>query len=223
MLNTIIIISANVLLIGLLYCEKKDNRTGIIITKSALSSLFIIAALLQPHSVVMYYRFILIGLALCLGGDVFLALPRKHMFLVGLISFLLGHIFYIVAFAGVSQADPGLWAGYIISFIISGCVYAWLRPYLGSMNYPVLIYIIIITIMLCTAWSILFNAELSQNGRIMVFAGASLFYISDVFVARNRFVKSGFTNSVFGLPLYYAGQFFLAFSVGVLHRGVTGF
>jgi hypothetical protein len=37
-----------------------------------------------------------------------------------------------------------------------------------------------------------------------------------VFVARDRFLKKDFFNRLVGLPLYYTGQFILAFSVGVL-------
>jgi len=42
------------------------------------------------------------------------------------------------------------------------------------------------------------------------------FYISDLFVARDRFFKTEFSNRLLGLPLYYAGQFLLAFSVGLI-------
>jgi hypothetical protein len=37
-----------------------------------------------------------------------------------------------------------------------------------------------------------------------------------VYVARQRFVKTGFVNRFIGLPLYYSGQFLLAFSTGLL-------
>jgi hypothetical protein len=50
----------------------------------------------------------------------------------------------------------------------------------------------------------------------MVFAGAVAFYFSDVFVARDRFVKNEFINRLVGLPMYYAGQFLIAFSLGFL-------
>jgi len=51
---------------------------------------------------------------------------------------------------------------------------------------------------------------------MMVFSGASRFYISDLFLARDRFVKKEPANRFIGLPLYYIGQFLLAFSVGLL-------
>jgi hypothetical protein len=50
----------------------------------------------------------------------------------------------------------------------------------------------------------------------MVFVGALSFYFSDVFVARDRFIEQQFLNRLLGLPLYFAGQFLLAFSVGLL-------
>jgi hypothetical protein len=50
----------------------------------------------------------------------------------------------------------------------------------------------------------------------MILAGAVSFYISDLFVARDRFLKDAFFNRLVGLPLYYLGQFLLAFSVGFI-------
>jgi uncharacterized membrane protein YhhN len=84
------------------------------------------------------------------------------------------------------------------------------------MNIPVLLYIVVIIVMLSEAWSVFIDSGLTMSGRIMVVGGALLFYISDLFVARDRFIKKEFFNRFIGLPLYYAGQFILAFSVGVL-------
>ena len=44
--------------------------------------------------------------------------------------------------------------------------------------------------------------------------GATAFFLSDIAVARNRFVAPGFTNRAWGLPLYYVGQVLLALSTG---------
>src|SRR5258706_119486 len=48
-----------------------------------------------------------------------------------------------------------------------------------------------------------------------IWVGAGLFYLSDLCVARDRFVAPGFANGRVGLPLYYAAQLVLAHSVGV--------
>lgn len=84
------------------------------------------------------------------------------------------------------------------------------------MNVPVLLYVVVITIMVSGAWSVLGDTKLTGLGRMMVFIGAFSFYFSDLFVARDRFLKREFLNRSIGLPLYYAGQFLLAFSVGLL-------
>ena len=57
---------------------------------------------------------------------------------------------------------------------------------------------------------------LKPAGRMAAFGGALAFYISDIFVARQRFLKAEFVNRLIGLPLYYSGQFMLAFSIGLL-------
>jgi hypothetical protein len=47
--------------------------------------------------------------------------------------------------------------------------------------------------------------------------GAVAFAVSDLSVARERFVHKSFTNLVWGLPLYYAAQQTLAASTWSLH------
>jgi uncharacterized membrane protein YhhN len=223
-MNLWIVVCAAVLLAGLLYCEKKEILKAKLAVKTALSALFILTAVVQPHPMGSYYRFILVGLIFCLGGDVFLALPPEKMFRWGLVSFLSGHVFYVVAFLYVAGINSWTFIGLSISVIISGGVYIWLRPYLESMKIPVLCYIIVITAMVVGAWTVLASGELAIAGRVLVFIGALGFYFSDIFVARQRFLKAEFFNRLMGLPLYYGGQFMLAFSVGWLApiRGVGG-
>lgn len=47
---------------------------------------------------------------------------------------------------------------------------------------------------------------------LLVRTGATLFYLSDLTVARDRFVRRRFANRLVGLPLYYAAQVLLALS-----------
>ncbi|MDQ1333959.1 MAG: hypothetical protein QG552_909 [Thermodesulfobacteriota bacterium] len=214
MLHIAIIVLAAILLPILLYYECREDRRGLVPAKAALSALFVVTALVQPHPMPGYYYFVLIGLLFCLGGDVSLALPQDRMFRLGLVSFLVGHIFYSVAFFMTADTGAWTWWGTLVVLIVSGWVYFWLRPRLGRMNGPVLAYIVVITVMVSGAWSIWGDARLAWDGRIMVFAGACCFYVSDIFVARDRFVKMEALNRLIGLPLYYGGQFLLAFSVG---------
>jgi len=217
MMNILIISVAAVLLPVLLFYEKKGDRKGILSSKAVLSSLFVIAAMVQPHPTPVYYHFILPGLLLCLCGDVFLALPQDKMFLFGLIAFLTGQILYVLGFFSMIKTGQLAWIGFLIIFAISAGAYFRLTSYLGSMKVPVILYIIIISIMLAAAWSVMGNSSLTRSGRIMIFAGAFSFYFSDMFVARDRFFKKEFVNRLIGLPLYYTGQFLLALSVGFLN------
>ena len=214
--NVVIIVLAAVLLPWFLFYEKGEIHKGMVPTKLILSLLFIVAVNVQPHPIPGYFKFLLTGLIFCAGGDLFLALPQKSMFMTGLVSFLIGHVFYIAAFFNAAQLNVWTWIGTALAVIASGWIYIWLKPHLGKMNLPVIIYILVITVMVSGAFSILGDLRINLTGRILVFAGALLFYISDIFVARHRFFKKEFLNRLIGLPLYFAGQFILAFSIGLL-------
>ena len=216
MLNTVIVLAAVVLLVGLLFFERNENQKGKLPTKTILSCLFILIALLQPHLFSEYFYILLIGLIFCLGGDVFLALPQQRMFLYGLVSFLLGHVCYVICFFYVADLNPWTWGGGAIGLAISSLVFYWLRRHLGPMLVPVTAYIFVITAMVIGAFTVLGDTRLPSTGRFLVVFGAVSFYISDLFVARDRFLKTEFSNRLLGLPLYYTGQFLLAFSVAYI-------
>jgi uncharacterized membrane protein YhhN len=216
MINTIIIILGIILLFGVLYYEKKKNRRLLLIIKSALSLLFVMTALLQPHPVPTYYHYLLIGLIFCLVGDVCLALPQKKAFMGGLVAFLVGHVFYIFAFLSLTPIILWVSTGVFIIFVMSACIFSWLRPHLRSMLIPVLLYILVITAMESGAWTVFWKSSFQISGRALILVGSFCFYFSDVFVARNKFIKEVYRNRLLGLPIYYAGQFMLAFSIGIL-------
>jgi hypothetical protein len=45
-----------------------------------------------------------------------------------------------------------------------------------------------------------------------------MFTASDIAIVRNRFVAPGFVNRLWGLPLYYAAQLIIAWSIMVVNR-----
>jgi uncharacterized membrane protein YhhN len=216
MMNGLIIIFGIILLFGVLYYEKKKNRIPHLITKSILSLLFVITALLQPHSVPVYYHYLLTGLILCLVGDVCLALPQKKAFMGGLVAFLIGHLLYIFSFSSLIPISHWFSSGLLIIVGTSALIFFWLRPHLKSMLIPVLIYIMVITIMASGAWAVFWKSSFQISGRALILTGSLCFYLSDLFVARHRFIKEEYRNRLLGLPLYYTGQFMLAFSIGFL-------
>jgi uncharacterized membrane protein YhhN len=213
-MNAALILAAAILLALLLVSERRGNPAFILAAKAPLSVLFILAALLQPWGNPGYALMLLPGLVFCLGGDVFLALTRPRMFLLGLVCFLVGHLFYTAAFLRLSPVNPWTWGGLAACAVLSFAVFQWLRPRLGSLRGPVAAYVAVITLMAAAAFTVFGDGRIGLPGRTLVLAGALSFYLSDIFVARNRFVKPGIVNRLAGLPLYYLGQFLLAFSAG---------
>ncbi len=85
----------------------------------------------------------------------------------------------------------------------------WLRPKVPSdMVIPVYAYVSVISAMLICATG---ASVTTGNPRLLL--GAAMFYVSDLAVARDRFVAPGFSNRAWGLPLYYGGQLVLATTV----------
>jgi uncharacterized membrane protein YhhN len=216
MMNVIIIIFGLILLLGLLNYEKKKDRKSLLIVKSILSLLFVITALLQLHPVPAYYHYLFVGLIFCLIGDVCLALPQKKAFTVGLVAFLVGHVLYIFSFSSLTPIHDWISAWLSIIFCMSALIFLWLRPHLKSMLIPVLLYILVITVMVSGAGVVFWESSFQISGRVFILIGSLCFYFSDVFVARDKFIKVEYRNQLLGLPLYYTGQFLLAFSVGLL-------
>jgi uncharacterized membrane protein YhhN len=213
----IILVVAVFLLAGLLFFEKEESTKGRFIIKPLLSLLFIIAALLQTHPNMTYFYVVLAGLVLCLIGDICLIFFfNKKIFTAGLGVFLAGHIMYTIAFFAGGTSSAVLWLTTVACVVLSTGVFFWLKPHLGNMMGPVAAYIVIISAMAIAASALQSNPILDATGRILVYAGALLFYVSDIFVARHRFVKQEFINRVIGLPMYYAAQFMIAFSTGLI-------
>jgi uncharacterized membrane protein YhhN len=202
------------LLVVLLYFEKTGLPFGRIVTKSLLSLLFVITVFLQPDANEAFTRYLKIGLILCLGGDVFLALPGLKWFRTGLAAFLLGHGLYILAFNSLVPFNGWFSPGDFLILGISLGACRWLWPHLGAMKLPVLAYVAVITLMVFGAWAVFNRLDLPFTGKALIFWGAILFYLSDLFVARDQFIKKAFSNRLISLPLYYTGQFLLAFSPG---------
>jgi uncharacterized membrane protein YhhN len=215
-MNLPVLFAALVLLVILLASEKQGRTPRGVVIKGCVSALFVAAALIQPHPVPAYYHRILLGLVFGLIGDVCLALPGNRAFRVGLFAFLAGHIFYVWAFAGLTALDDWVSPVQLIVLACSAGAFWWLRPHVGRMMVPVVVYLIVITLMLAGAWAVFRHTGIETTGRGFVWIGALSFYLSDLFVARQRFVTNQYLNRLVGLPLYYIGQFLLAFSVGLV-------
>ncbi len=221
MFRYVLIVVAAGLLLGLVWAESTGNNWLALGFKTPLSILFVITALLQPKVLPKYFKFVFIGLILGLVGDVCLALPGLTAFRVGLVAFLAGHILYILAFAILTRRSDWINPVNILIIAISGCIYLWLLPHLGNMLVPVTFYIVVISVMVAGAWAAFRNPRVQGLGAWFILVGAVFFFVSDIFVAHQRFVIEQFYNRLIGLPLYYTAQFLLAFSVGLVKRSDT--
>jgi uncharacterized membrane protein YhhN len=212
-MNVVIIGIGLTLLLLLLLADKKEHLTGVFITKLPLSLLFVATAWLRAGTGDTYSHLILIGLSLSMAGDAFLIFSSRAMFLSGLVAFLIAHIFYAFAFYTHASVSAWTWVGLASMAVIGTGIFRWLRPFLGKMKGPVLAYIVVISAMVGGAVSVFAAPGIAAYESRLVFTGAVVFFLSDILVARQQFVKPGFINRAIGLPLYYLGQFMFAFSI----------
>jgi len=210
------IIVTIVALIFLLAAERKKDIAKRIVYKVIASTGFILTAISGGAFETRYGVIILIGLALSWLGDVFLLWRTQGVFLAGLVSFLLAHVAYIIALLYVvlltRRVGFTFWLVACPVCLAIPLVRWWLRPHLpANMRDPVFAYIFVISIMVISA-----AGAAASTGHWPILAGAVMFYLSDISVARDRFVSPGFINGLWGLPLYYGGQLFLAYSVSLI-------
>lgn len=194
----------------LLIAIRREQELLIWLTKPCASAVFVCLGLMRADFSSAFDLCLVAGLVLGWAGDVLLI--DRRSFRLGLLTFLAGHAAYIVAF---NTAQP--WSHWSLAVLLPVAVAAaaatrWLWPHTKAMRGAVLAYIIIISVM---AWG---GVTLSLSGVLPITAGvgATLFFLSDLAVARHRFVKASFLNRAVGLPAYYAGQMLLAFTVGTL-------
>jgi uncharacterized membrane protein YhhN len=157
-----------------------------------------------PHGVAM-----VVALVLSVVGDVLLLGTAKPAFLAGLGAFLLAHVAYAVAFVLLGPWWPVVAGAALPLAGVAWAVWRWLGPHVGRLRGPVLAYVSVITAMVALAC----GAGLTGDGvRAWLVPGAFLFWASDLFVARQRFLVPTPVNRYVGLPLYYAAQLVLAWA-----------
>ena len=189
-----------------LISEYKHSRAGIWIFKTLAALGFIIAALGVGATSSPYGLTILAGLVLCLGGDVLLIPKSKNIFLLGIGSFLLGHIAFAVAFGRAGFDTDSALKTAVPMVILAILILRWLWPHLDSlMQKAVPAYIAAISIMV-----ILAVGCAVQHNAPWVAIGAIGFMFSDIAVARERFVSSNLKNKLWGTPLYFGSQLVIA-------------
>ncbi|MBX2896423.1 MAG: lysoplasmalogenase [Cyclobacteriaceae bacterium] len=135
----------------------------------------------------------LAALFFCWLGDVLLMLQRDEIFFIaGLIAFLTGHVLYIICYRNFRSAGTGLTGTQRIRFslpiVLAGTgLVTILFPHLGSLQIPVMVYALVITVM---AMQALFRyGRTNSKSFTLVFAGAISFMLSDSLLAINKFMQ----------------------------------
>ena len=195
-------------LVGLLFGEWKDLPTVRAVSKPLASLGFIVAAIGFGALDSRYGNIVLAGLVLGAIGDVCLLGQAKQYFIAGLVSFLLGHVAYVVAFSGLPISPTSALLAAAVMTPLMAVIARWVFPHAPDMRVPIGIYMLVIAAMCVVA-----IGAGAAGAPWMIPVGALMFTASDIAVVRDRFVAPGFMNRLWGLPLYYAAQLVIAWSI----------
>ena len=191
-------------LVIVLWAERLNRPLYNAIFKPIASLGFVAAAIAVGALNSVLGLVLFVSLVLSLAGDVFLIFKgKKRAFLAGIGAFLLSHVGYIVVFALLGVDALALVMALAAFALIAWLIAGWLRPHTsGVMRVAVPVYIAVITLMV--AFSV---GTTAHHAEALPVLAATTFWLSDLTVARQRFVKAEFGNRLVGLPLYYSSQF----------------
>lgn len=174
--------------------------------KPLAAGVFLVAGVTQLPSRGAPGWILLVGLGFAALGDVLLIPKDRRAFLGGLVAFLLGHVAYAASFAARGVSAPITAGALALLGLLAVAVLRWLWPHVERpMRVPVLAYVAVISAMVALA-----IGAAVRGMSLLGVVGAVGFYLSDLSVARDRFVKSAWANRLWGLPLYFFSQLVLA-------------
>lgn len=207
------ILSIAIALMGIIYIFLiPHDPVGLKITFKLIPMLLIILFAFHqaPGLPKIYKTLIILGLFVCMLADGLI-----YWFIVGLITFLIGHIIYIFAFRKIKKHSIPKWAAALL--LIYGLIMTiWLAGTLWSEKETILAVAVVlyIAVILTMGW----NAF--QTGNKFVIIGATLFIISDSILAINKFIIDVPYEHALVMLSYYGAQFLFAFSI-ISHYSAT--
>ena len=188
------------------------------VLKMLAATAYIVFALHLGAEATVYGRLVLVALTLSWLGDLFL-IGTGRAFLAGLGSFLAAHVAYAAAFLvrGVDGVPAIIGGAVMVAVGLSTLRWLHQEELPSSYRAPLAAYVTAIGVMVAlalgTAWpDLVAGGGLVWTARALIL-GAGLFAVSDILVARQRFVEENAWNRLVGLPLYFAGQLLLAWTV----------
>ena len=183
-----------------------DERALAFVFKPLATVLIIALAWGRGEGQPVLRRWVIAGLVLSLAGDVALLWPREG-FLPGLVSFLLAHIAYLVAFTRARRFAARL-LPFVAYAVVAGGLLAVLWPGVPSpLRLPVLLYVLALASMAAQA-AVLWRLGLPRAGVLAL--GGALFVLSDALLAFNRFHTPLPMASLWILASYWSAQWCIA-------------
>ncbi|HQU84662.1 MAG TPA: lysoplasmalogenase [Pyrinomonadaceae bacterium] len=168
-----------------------NNFSVQLFTKNALMPILIVYFLIESKNLNSLKYLILSALFFSWIGDFVLLIDKYfgNLFVFGLVSFLIAHLFYIFYFWKVRKLNSAensfKLSIFIAVFAYTGILYFILFPYLGAMKIPVLIYSTIISLMLLASFHAFESTQ--TNFAKLCLLGTLFFVVSDSLLAINRF------------------------------------
>lgn len=182
--------------------------------------IYFISATASVHSKLKLQ--IIAALIFSLSGDIFLLFESNDLifFILGLICFLVAHIFYIVAFNYLRIKESIRFrALYFIPVLLYYLfLIAFLYRHLNEMKIPVMVYGFAISLMLVMA---IHSMDLKDSLGKVIFFGALLFIISDSILAYNKFYSQWDQASLMIMLSYGLAQLFISYGIsGIIQSGI---
>ncbi|MBB4107319.1 lysoplasmalogenase [Pedobacter zeae] len=204
-----------------LYAEYAKNTALNYFSKPLIVVILLIWLYLSTNIKGRFHKRIFTGLIFAWLGDLLLLLQngRTSFFIFSLIAFLVCHIFYIRAFMLDHKSNPNhktpyfLWAVGAFAIFCSG-LFFYLQPHLGPLQFPVLMYAIIITVMAIMA--------VNRYGKVNIFSfkiilyGALCFLLSDSILAVDKFAQPIPQSGVLIMATYMIAQYLIVY--GTIER-----
>ena len=157
--------------------------------------------------------FIFWGLIFSLLGDMMLLKPW-YKFELGLVAFLIGHIFYIIAFISYKGMDWDIIPLLpLIGFAL--WLFRMIKPHLGKLLIPVGSYMSVILLMVWQGMGI-WLSEKNTFG-LLIGSGASIFCVSDSILAYQRFMQRFKCGNTLSLLTYYIAQYLISSSTQIAY------
>lgn len=192
-----------------------------------ITSLLFIAICVSSYKILyfntQYFIFILFALITSLIGDIFLAFNTNgddevsKMFVYGLISFSIAHIFFSLAFATLTPVLIWHVLLFILISIISILFLNLIKGFDFNGAYKLVVtYSIIISFMVTRALSLTPLIHENFLNTILIIIGACLFFLSDLILCFIYFhKKSPSYMTALNLLCYYVGQGLIALSLAL--------